>query len=250
MLEIKDLHVKVAEADDIKILNGVNLTVRAGELHAIMGPNGSGKSTLANIVAGRSEYEVSSGDILHEGESIVEEAPDDRAKRGIFLANQYPVEIVGVRPWQMLKAASDAVRTARGEKPLPVREFSRLFDEAAASVNLSPEMMKRALNEGFSGGEKKRNEMLQALVLQPSLMIMDETDSGLDVDALKLVGRCVNEMRGPERGFLVVTHYHRILDHIKPDRVHVLVNGRIVKSGTAELALEIERNGYEALVGG
>ena len=246
MLEIKDLHARVAETEE-EILKGVNLTINTGEIHAVMGPNGSGKSTLANVIAGRPDYEVTAGDVLYNGESIIEETPDVRAQRGLFMAAQYPTEIPGVRPWQFLKLASDTVRKSRGMKPLTVREFSKEFDAAAQIVGLSPDLMKRSLNEGFSGGEKKRNEVLQMLVLKPAFCILDETDSGLDVDALKLVGESVNSIRSDQNAFLVVTHYNRVLKHIKPDVVHILRDGRIVKSGDPKLALEIEEHGYEIL---
>ena len=246
MLEIKDLHARVAETEE-EILKGVNLTINTGEIHAVMGPNGSGKSTLANVIAGRPDYEITKGDVLYNGESIIEETPDVRAQRGLFMAAQYPTEIPGVRPWQFLKLASDTVRKSRGMKPLTVREFSKEFDAAAQIVGLSPDLMKRSLNEGFSGGEKKRNEVLQMLVLKPAFCILDETDSGLDVDALKLVGESVNSIRSDQNAFLVVTHYNRVLKHIKPDVVHILRDGRIVKSGDPKLALEIEEHGYEIL---
>ena len=246
MLEIKDLHARVAETEE-EILKGVNLTINTGEIHAVMGPNGSGKSTLANVIAGRPDYEITKGDVLYNGESIIEETPDVRAQRGLFMAAQYPTEIPGVRPWQFLKLASDTVRKSQGMKPLTVREFSKEFDAAAQIVGLSPDLMKRSLNEGFSGGEKKRNEVLQMLVLKPAFCILDETDSGLDVDALKLVGESVNSIRSDQNAFLVVTHYNRVLKHIKPDVVHILRDGRIVKTGDPKLALEIEEHGYEIL---
>lgn len=248
MLEVKNLRAKVADTDeDVPILKGVNLSVKAGEIHAIMGPNGSGKSTLANVLAGRPDYEITDGEIKFDGDELAEMTPDERAIKGLFMASQYPPEIPGVRPWQFLKLASDTIRKGRGEQPLNVREFSKQFEDASAKVGLSNELMKRALNEGFSGGEKKRNEILQMLVLAPRLVILDETDSGLDVDALKLVGAGVNQLRDKSRSFVVITHYHRILDQINPDYVHVLSDGVLVRSGDASLALEIEQKGYEGI---
>ena len=249
MLEVKNLCARVADAEDgDDILKGVTLTIKPGEVHAVMGPNGSGKSTLSNVIAGRPDYEVTDGEVLFNGEDVLELPPDERALLGIFMATQYPAEIPGVKPWQFLKAASDAIRKGQGEKPLSVREFSKQFDEAVAKVGLSADLMKRALNEGFSGGEKKRNEILQMLVLSPQFAILDETDSGLDVDALKLIGSSVNSIRDDKRAFLLVTHYHRILNQIKPDFVHILSDGRIVKSGSADLAFAIEEKGYDAVI--
>lgn len=245
MLEIQNLHASVLDIDDSEILRGVNLKVGKGEVHAIMGPNGSGKSTLANVLMGRTDYEVTDGDVLIEGESILKLRPDQRAHLGMFLAFQYPAEIPGVRPWQFLKAALDSKAEALGEEKMTVRNFSKLFDEKVEAVGINPTLVKRSLNEGFSGGEKKRNEMLQLEVLQPSLAILDETDSGLDVDALRIVAEGVNSMRSLERSFIVVTHYQRLLNYITPDVVHILVNGRIVKTGGPELALEVETNGYK-----
>lgn len=246
MLEVKNLRAKVADSEDgdAEILRGINLSVKAGEIHAIMGPNGSGKSTLANVLAGRPDYEITDGSIAFDGDELAELSPDERAVKGLFMASQYPPEIPGVKPWQFLKLASDTLRKSRGEVPLNVREFSKQFEDASERVGLSKDLMKRALNEGFSGGEKKRNEILQMLVLQPRLVILDETDSGLDVDALKLVGAGVNQLRDASRSFVVITHYHRILDQINPDRVHVLSDGVIVRSGDSSLALEIEKSGY------
>ncbi|MDA0676955.1 MAG: Fe-S cluster assembly ATPase SufC [Chloroflexi bacterium] len=245
MLEITNLHAKVADVENGEILRGLNLTVNPGEVHAIMGPNGGGKSTLANVLAGRTDYEVTDGDIKLDGESIIELAADERSHRGIFLAFQYPAEIPGVRPWQFMKAALDAQKQARSEKKLSVREFSKLFDKKVAQVKINPDLMKRSLNEGFSGGEKKRNEMLQLAILEPRLAVLDETDSGLDVDAMRIVAESVNALRSPDRSFILVTHYNRLLHHIIPDVVHVLVKGQIVQTGGPELAIEIERDGYK-----
>jgi len=245
MLEIKNLRVSVLDIDDSEILKGINLTVKTGEVHAIMGPNGSGKSTLANVMMGRPDYVINEGDILYDGESIINLLPEKRAHFGMFLAFQYPAEIPGVRPWQFLKAALDAKADSRGEEKMSVRDFSKLFDEKVAAVGIDPQLVKRSLNEGFSGGEKKRNEMLQLEVLKPELAILDETDSGLDVDALRIVAQGVNSMRSPDRSFIIVTHYQRLLNYIKPDVVHILVKGRIVKTGGPELALEVEKDGYK-----
>tara|TARA_B100000029_G_C17558454_1_gene952476 strand:- start:593 stop:1333 length:741 start_codon:yes stop_codon:yes gene_type:complete len=243
MLKINDLHVNIS--DEEKILKGINLNINSGEIHAIMGPNGSGKSTLANVIAGRDTYNVSDGEIIFQNDDISELLPDERARKGIFMAFQYPAEIPGVRPWQFLKTAVDSKRISEGQKEMSVREFSSFFDQKANEVGINSNLLKRSLNEGFSGGEKKRNEMLQMLVLEPKLCVMDETDSGLDVDALKIVAEAVNGLTSKERSFLIVTHYQRLLDYIKPDFVHVLVNGKIVQSGNYELALEIEKSGYE-----
>ena len=245
MLEINNLHASVVDIENSEILKGINLKVGRGEVHAIMGPNGSGKSTLANVLMGRPDYLVTDGDVTLEGESILELRPDQRAHLGMFLAFQYPAEIPGVRPWQFLKAALDSKAESRGEDKMSVRNFSKLFDEKVEAVGINPNLVKRSLNEGFSGGEKKRNEMLQLEVLQPALAILDETDSGLDVDALRIVAQGVNSMRSPERSFIVVTHYQRLLNYITPDVVHILVNGRIVKTGGADLALEVEKDGYQ-----
>ena len=244
MLEIQNLHASVLDIENSEILKGVDLKVNKGEVHAIMGPNGSGKSTLANVLMGRPDYEVTDGDILVDGESIAELRPDQRAHLGLFLAFQYPAEIPGVRPWQFLKAAHDAKAEARGEEKMSVRNFTKLFDEKVEAVGINPDLVKRSLNEGFSGGEKKRNEMLQLEVLQPSMAILDETDSGLDVDALRIVAEGVNSMRSPERSFIVVTHYQRLLNYITPDIVHILVDGKIVQTGGPELALVVEKDGY------
>ncbi|MBG82113.1 MAG: Fe-S cluster assembly ATPase SufC [SAR202 cluster bacterium] len=245
MLEINKLHASVIDIENSEILNGIDLTVNKGEVHAIMGPNGSGKSTLANVLMGRPDYEVTGGDITFQNQSIIDLAPDQRAHLGMFLAFQYPAEIPGVRPWQFLKSALDSKAEATGEQKMSVRNFSKLFDEKVQAVGINPALVKRSLNEGFSGGEKKRNEMLQLEVLQPTLAILDETDSGLDVDALRIVAEGVNSMRSPERSFIVVTHYQRLLNYITPDVVHILVNGEIVKTGGPELALEVEKDGYK-----
>ena len=247
ILEIKNLKASVTETEE-KILNGLNLSIRKGETHAIMGPNGGGKSTLVNVIAGKDSYNVDSGEIEFFSEDLIEMEVDERAKKGIFMAFQYPSEIPGVRPWQFIKASVDAKRKFLGEKELSVREFSKIYDENIKIVGMNEDLMKRSLNEGFSGGEKKRNEVFQMLMLEPQLALLDETDSGLDVDALKSVGDVVNRMRSDERSFLIVTHYQRLLDHIKPDFVHVLVNGKIVKSGGYELVKKIEENGYESFV--
>ena len=244
MLEIQNLHASVLDIENSEILKGVDLNVNKGEVHAIMGPSGSGKSTLANVLMGRPDYEITDGDILVDGESIAELRPDQRAHLGLFLAFQYPAEIPGVRPWQFLKAAHDAKAEARGEEKMSVRNFTKLFDEKVEAVGINPDLVKRSLNEGFSGGEKKRNEMLQLEVLQPSMAILDETDSGLDVDALRIVAEGVNSMRSPERSFIVVTHYQRLLNYITPDIVHILVDGKIVQTGGPELALVVEKDGY------
>ena len=247
ILEIKNLKASVTETEE-KILNGLNLSIGKGETHAIMGPNGGGKSTLVNVIAGKDSYNVDSGEIDFFSEDLIEMEVDERAKKGIFMAFQYPSEIPGVRPWQFIKASVDAKRKFLGEKELSVREFSKIYDENIKIVGINEELMKRSLNEGFSGGEKKRNEVFQMLMLEPQLALLDETDSGLDVDALKSVGDVVNRMRNDERSFLIVTHYQRLLDHIKPDFVHVLVKGKIVESGGYELVKKIEENGYESFV--
>lgn len=245
MLEVTNLHARVRDADDAEILRGLNLAVKAGEVHAIMGPNGSGKSTLANVLAGRLDYEVTEGTVKFDGESILEMPADERAHKGLFLAFQYPAEIPGVRPWQFMKAALDAKHEATGKKKLSVREFSKVFDSKVAEVKINPDLMKRSLNEGFSGGEKKRNEMLQLAILEPRLAVLDETDSGLDIDAMGIVADAVNSLRSPDRSFILVTHYNRLLHHIKPDVVHVLANGQLVETGGPELAEEVEREGYK-----
>ena len=242
MLQIKDLKVSI---DDKEILRGINLSVNKGEVHAIMGPNGSGKSTLANILAGRDEYEITSGSVDFGGEDLLEMDVDERSHAGLFLAFQYPVEIPGVTNATFLKSAINAGREARGEEELKPVEILKLIKSKAAMLGIDPSFLKRSLNEGFSGGEKKRNEMLQMAVLEPKLGILDETDSGLDIDALKVVAESVNALRSPDRSFVVVTHYQRLLDYIVPDFVHVLYNGRIVKSGDKSLALELEEKGYD-----
>ena len=246
MLNILDLHVRV---DNKAILRGVDLHVRAGEAHAIMGPNGSGKSTLANVLAGRDGYEVSRGSVAFEGEDLLELAPEERACAGIFLAFQYPVEIPGVNNVYLLKAAVNAIRKSRGEPELDAVEFLGLVKQKMKLVRMKEELLNRSVNEGFSGGEKKRNEIFQMAVLEPKLAILDETDSGLDIDALKIVAEGVNSLRNQERAIVLVTHYQRLLDYIKPDRVHVLSNGRIIKSGGPGLALELEQKGYDWIAG-
>ena len=241
MLKIENLQATV---DGKAILKGVDLEVKAGEVHAIMGPNGSGKSTLANVLCGREDYEVIGGSATYEGEDLLELDPEERASKGIFLGFQYPVEIPGVSNTYFLKAALDAQRKARGEDELDAADFLRLLKQKAGELQLDPTLLNRPVNVGFSGGEKKRNEILQMAVLQPKLAILDETDSGLDIDALKIVAEGVNRLRSPERATIVVTHYQRLLDYIVPDFVHVLQGGRIVKSGDKTLALELEEKGY------
>jgi Fe-S cluster assembly ATP-binding protein len=243
MLEINNLSVKLAE-EDRTILNGLTLDVKAGEVHAIMGPNGSGKSTLSYVLAGREGYEVTSGEVKFKGEDLLELSPDQRAAKGLFLAFQYPIEVPGVVTMQFLKVALNAQHRARGEKELTTPEFMKLVKDRAARLDISLDMLKRAVNVGFSGGEKKRAEILQMAVLEPSLCILDETDSGLDIDALRIVADGVNALRSPKRAMVVITHYQRLLDYIVPDYVHVLSQGRIVKSGGKELALELEAKGY------
>ena len=243
MLEIDNLHVKLAD-EDRAIINGLTLKVEPGEVHAIMGPNGSGKSTLSYVLAGRPGYEVTDGSVSFKGENLLEMAPETRAANGVFLAFQYPIEIPGVATMQFLKVALNSQRKARGEKELSTPDFMRLVKEKAASLNIGPDMLKRPVNVGFSGGEKKRAEILQMAVLEPSLCILDETDSGLDIDALRVVADGVNALRSPHRAMIVITHYQRLLDYIVPDHVHVLSRGRIVKSGDKFLALELEEKGY------
>ncbi|MCP5432626.1 MAG: Fe-S cluster assembly ATPase SufC [Alphaproteobacteria bacterium] len=244
MLEIENLHVAVGGK---AILNGIGLRLNAGEIHAVMGPNGSGKSTLSYVLAGRDGYEVTEGDIRFEGESLLGLAPDARAAKGLFLALQYPIEIPGVTTMNFLRTTTNAVRKARGMAELDAPSFLRLVRERAKKLNVPDEMLKRALNVGFSGGEKKRAEILQMSLLEPKLAILDETDSGLDIDALKLVAEGVNAWMGPERAALVITHYQRLLKHIVPSHVHVLAGGRIVRSGGPELAEELERVGYDGV---
>ncbi|HHX91294.1 MAG TPA: Fe-S cluster assembly ATPase SufC [Paracoccus sp.] len=243
MLEIKNLHVKLEEEDKV-ILKGVDLTVEAGKVHAIMGPNGSGKSTLAYVLSGREGYEVTEGSANLEGAELLEMEPEERAAAGLFLAFQYPVEIPGVGNMTFLRTAVNAQRKARGEEEMSSGEFLKAIRAKAKDLKIDAEMLKRPVNVGFSGGEKKRNEILQMAMLEPRMCVLDETDSGLDVDAMKLVADGVNALRDAGRGFLVITHYQRLLDHIKPDVVHIMADGRIVKSGGPELALEVENNGY------
>jgi Fe-S cluster assembly ATP-binding protein len=247
MLEIKNLHVKIAD-EDTEIIRGLDLTVKAGEVAAIMGPNGSGKSTLSYVLAGKDNYEVTQGSVTFNGENILEMAPDERAASGIFLAFQYPMEIPGVATMNFLKAAMNSQRRARGEGEMTTPDFIRLVKDAAGKLGISMEMLKRPLNVGFSGGEKKRAEILQMALLAPSLCILDETDSGLDIDALKVVSEGVNALRDHNRAFLVITHYQRLLDHIVPDTVHVLYKGRIIQSGDKSLALHLEEKGYADVI--
>jgi Fe-S cluster assembly ATP-binding protein len=241
MLEIRDLHARI---EDREILRGVNLIVPRGEVHAVMGRNGSGKSTLSYVLAGKEDYEVTGGEVLLDGVSILDLEPSERASAGLFLAFQYPIEIPGVATMTFLKAAMNAQRKARGEGELSTPDFMRLVKEAGASLHIEQEMLRRALNVGFSGGEKKRAEILQMALLKPKMCILDETDSGLDIDALKLVSEGVNALRGPERAMLVITHYQRLLNYIVPDQVHVFADGRIVESGDHTLALKLEADGY------
>lgn len=241
MLKIENLHASV---DDTDILKGLNLTVKPGEVHAIMGPNGSGKSTLGHVLAGRPGYTVTAGSASFLGQDLLELETEQRARLGLFLAFQYPVEIPGVSNMEFLKAAVDVQREQRGDKPLDAVSFMKQARETCKLVDLDPAFLKRGVNEGFSGGEKKRNELMQMMLLEPRLAILDETDSGLDIDALQVVARGVNAMRSPERGFVMVTHYQRLLDYIEPDYVHVLAGGRIVRSGDKSLALELEDRGY------
>jgi Fe-S cluster assembly ATP-binding protein len=248
MLEIKNLRVKVAD-EDAEILRGIDLKINPGEVHAIMGPNGSGKSTLSYVLAGKDDYEITAGEVLYNGENLLEMAPDERAAAGLFLAFQYPIEIPGVGTMTFLKTAMNAQRKARGEAELTTPDFMRAMKEVAQKLKISPDMLKRPLNVGFSGGEKKRNEILQMALLEPTLCVMDETDSGLDIDALRIVADGVNTLRAPDRSFLVITHYQRLLNHIVPDVVHVLSKGRIVKTGGKDLALELEERGYADFVG-
>jgi Fe-S cluster assembly ATP-binding protein len=241
MLEIKNLH---AEIDGKEILRGLDLTVPKGEVHAIMGPNGSGKSTLAYVLAGKEDYEVTEGTVTWNGENVLEMEPDARATSGIFLAFQYPMEIPGVASMTFLRTAINAHRKARGEDELSTPDFIRLVREKAATLNMSMDMLKRPVNVGFSGGEKKRHEILQMALLEPSLCVLDETDSGLDIDAVRIVSEGVNAVRSPDSAFQLITHYQRLLDYIVPDKVHVMAGGRIVRSGGKELALELENSGY------
>jgi len=243
MLEIKNLHVKLEEEDKV-ILKGVDLTVEAGKVHAIMGPNGSGKSTLSYVLSGRGGYEVTEGSATLEGVELLDMEPEERAAAGLFLAFQYPVEIPGVGNMTFLRTAVNAQRKARGEEEVSAAEFLKMVRAQAKLLNIDADMLKRPVNVGFSGGEKKRNEILQMAMLAPRMCILDETDSGLDVDAMRLVADGVNALRDGKRGFLVITHYQRLLDHIKPDVVHIMSDGRIIKTGGPELALEVEQNGY------
>jgi len=241
LLEVKNLHVEI---DGKKILNGLDLVIEKGKVHAIMGPNGSGKSTLAYVLAGRADYQVTSGEVLFDGEDVLAMQPDERAAKGIFLAFQYPIEIPGVATMTFLRTALNAQRKQRGEAELSTPEFMKRVHESAAKLSIDQEMLRRAVNVGFSGGEKKRNEILQMAMLEPRLAVLDETDSGLDIDALKIVADGVNRLRSPERSMIVITHYQRVLDYIVPDVVHVLSKGRVVKTGGKELALELEAKGY------
>ena len=247
MLEIKNLQVKL-EDEDKQILKGVDLTVEPGRVHAIMGPNGSGKSTLSYVLSGRDGYTVTGGTAMLDGHDLLEMEPEERAAAGLFLAFQYPVEIPGVGNMTFLRTALNAQRKARGLEEMSAGEFLKLVREKARTLKIDAEMLKRPVNVGFSGGEKKRNEILQMAVLEPSMCILDETDSGLDVDAMRLVADGVNALRDAGRGFLVITHYQRLLDHIKPDVVHIMADGRIVKTGGPELALEVEKNGYAGIL--
>lgn len=242
MLTIKNLHAKVEDKD---ILKGINLEVRAGEVHAIMGPNGSGKSTLSSVIAGKEDYEVTDGEIYLEGEDISELAPEERAHKGVFLSFQYPVEIPGVSVTNFMKTAINESRKAKGQDEMPANEMLKLIREKSELLEIDRKFLSRSLNEGFSGGEKKRNEIFQMAMLEPKLAILDETDSGLDIDALRIVANGVNKLRSQENAVIVITHYQRLLDYIVPDFVHVLYNGKIVKSGGKELAYELEEKGYD-----
>lgn len=242
LLEIKNLRARI---EDLQILKGLDLTINPGEVHAIMGPNGSGKSTLASVLAGRETYEVTGGEVLYEGQDLLEMEPDERALAGLFLAFQYPVELPGVSMNNFLREAVNSVREHRGEAKLGAGEFLKMMRERAALVELDPSLMSRSVNEGFSGGEKKRNEIFQLAMLEPRVAILDETDSGLDIDALRIVASGVNNLRSEDRSFLVITHYQRLLNYIVPDYVHVMVDGRIVQSGDRELALHLEEKGYD-----
>ena len=242
MINIVNLH---AEVEEKKILKGLNLNVKAGEIHAIMGPNGSGKSTLASILAGKEDYTVSAGNVEFDGKDLLELSTEDRARQGLFLAFQYPIEIPGVSNVNFLKSALNEIREYRGEKPISAKDFLALVKEKSALVELDSKLASRSVNEGFSGGEKKRNEIFQMAMLNPKLAILDETDSGLDIDALRIVANGVNKLRSPKNAAIIITHYQRLLDYIIPDFVHVLYDGRIVKSGGKELALELEEKGYD-----
>ena len=242
LLSVRGLKASVG---DLEILNGVDLEVYPGEVHAIMGPNGSGKSTFANVLAGKPDYRVTGGEVIYQGQDLLALEPEIRARMGIFLAFQYPLELPGVRAWQFLKAGVDASRLHNGEEEMSARDFDRMLKEKVKLVEIDPDLVKRAVNEGFSGGEKKRNEILQMAVLEPKLALLDETDSGLDIDALRIVSEGVNKLRTAENAVVLVTHYQRILNYIRPDHVHVLFDGRIVRSGGPELALELEEKGYD-----
>ena len=244
MLKIHNLHASV---DDKSILRGINLEIKPGEVHAIMGPNGSGKSTLASVISGREDYEVTKGEIIFEGEDIGELAPDERAHKGVFLSFQYPVEIPGVSVTNFIKTAINETRKAKGLEDMPAKDMLKLIREKAELLEIDRKFLSRSINEGFSGGEKKRNEIFQMAMLDPKLAILDETDSGLDIDALRVVANGVNKLKSKDNAVLVITHYQRLLDYIVPDYVHVLVNGKIVKSGTKELAHELEEKGYDWL---
>ena len=243
MLEIKNIHANVG---DKPILKGINLSVNGGEVHAIKGPNGAGKSTLANVLAGRAGYDVTEGSVAYRGNDLLVMEPDERARDGVFLGFQYPVELPGVNGMTFLRMAANAVRSHRGEEPLDGMDFLKLMKEKIAELGMDDALLKRAVNVGFSGGEKKRNEIVQMAIMDPHLMVLDETDSGLDIDALKLVSSGINLMRGPDKAIVMVTHYQRLLDYVKPDFVHVLVDGQIVDTGGAELALKLEHEGYAA----
>lgn len=249
MLKIENLTCQLEEEPDTKILKGVSLEVPAGEVHAIMGPNGSGKSTMSYVLSGKDGYEVTGGSATLDGADLLDMDPEERAAAGLFLAFQYPVEIPGVGNMIFLRTALNAQRKARGEAEMSAPDFLKLVREKAKTLNISPEMLKRPVNVGFSGGEKKRNEILQMAILEPKMCILDETDSGLDVDAMKLVATGVNALRSPDRGFLVITHYQRLLDHIKPDVVHIMSAGKIIETGGPELALKVENEGYADLIG-
>lgn len=246
MLSIKDLHVEV---DGNEILKGVTLELEAGKVHAIMGPNGSGKSTLANVIVGMEDYEITKGDILFEGKSILEMDPDERAQLGLFLGFQYPAELPGVNNHYFLRSALNSIRRSRGEEEMDALDFYELLQEKMKTVKMDPSFLKRAVNHGFSGGEKKRNEILQMLVLEPKFAVLDETDSGLDIDALRVISEGINTLRDENRGFLLITHYQRLLNYVQPDMVHVMIDGKIAKSGGKELALELEKDGYVAYRG-
>lgn len=248
LLEIKNLHAHVEEDEDKKILKGLSLQVKAGEVHAIMGPNGAGKSTLSSVISGNEDYEVSAGELLFNGEDILEEDPENRARQGVFLAFQYPVEIPGVSNKLFMQTAVNAVREEQGKPALDMFDFDEYAQEKMAMLSMRQDMMERSVNVGFSGGEKKRNDIFQMALLEPKLCILDETDSGLDIDAMKVVANGVNSLRTKERGFIVITHYQRLLDYIEPDFVHVLYDGKIIKTGSFELAHELEKNGYDQII--